>query len=810
MSNDYQGVASKETGLQRMPEKGGYQFTTNKKNMELADPNQMSFLYDPNTSKEDFLNQYTEGFIKRNEKKKDDRSPAQRSATETPAKTHGEDREGSGRSDRSEEDVVSGRRLRTGANESRLNSIPDSVAEDALLGLFKSHIAKTERDGRKLTITFKDGRKLTLDRLNKNFQITMPDGRKLDVYGRTYSKTIDGTFNVFMDLVDGLNGGNRTLYHEAFHVAWKLFMTTEQIDMISRYYAKKLGPEASIVDIEEAAANAAQNWLGNRAEVPPGFRNIFRGFWDRVRHALVSLGLANENQKIEDIFWGLEQDRLTGKGTEDKAVMHRFAVEESTTNPKNIINPIDKNASNDDKLTQIKALREEARPVLHSLVEEIKNTLSIDGKTSDKSDEAILEKANRPEILKDKPWHGMEHLRDTLRAKVILSDPRQIVDIARIIGKHGVGVVKFDIDKLFHPKEYGFRIMSFDLRMPNGLITELYTPIKEIEAVKKDNHKIYEKWRDKTEGYKAEHMEEFLRDRETSRTSYNNAFSAALSRLGISQDELKSSLMNSLLSLGLSQEVKFSKENAGEKQPGTQVPSSRRLNGFKPAARISAVLPSGSKSIAKSSNVISTSSDKISQSSDNATFSQGKSLVADTENLNNETEVRYRLESGDNKYAFNVMDGYKPSKTVKGYKAFVRDKDGNLKPLFVSNDISIPIGKWLEAKDTWHFQAENGLYYVPTGGEDADAKKSKKKKDEKKTGENVPIPNEKVRAELIKRGFLPKGSKAKKVKAVAYRPGWHGSLLPLAKQLGNLVSNIAQKTGASFDGYDYNNVYQKV
>jgi len=808
MSNDYQGVASKETGLQRMPEKGGYQFTTNKKNMELADPNQMTFMYDPDTSKEDFLNQYTEGFIKRNEKKKDDRSPAQRSATETSAKTHGEDREGSGRSDRSEEDVVSGRRLRTGANESRLNSIPDSVAEDALLGLFKNHIAKTERDGRKLTITFKDGRKLTLDRLNKNFKITMPDGRKLDVYGRTYSKTIDGTFNVFMDLVDGLNGGNRTLYHEAFHVAWKLFMTTEQIDMISRYYAKKLGPEASIVDIEEAAANAAQNWLGNRAEVPPGFRNMFRRFWDRVRHALVSLGLANENQKIEDIFWGLEQDRLSGKGTEDKAVMHRFAVEESTTNPKNIINPIDKNASNDDKLTQIKALREEARPVLHSLVEEIKNTLSIDGKTSDKSDEAILEKANRPEILKDKPWHGMEHLRDTLRAKVILSDPRQIVDIARIIEKHGVGVVKFDIDKLFHPKEYGFRIMSFDLRMPNGLITELYTPIKEIEAVKKDNHKIYEKWRDKTEEYKKENWAEYSRDIRVSNDVYNNAFSSALSRLGISQDELKSSLMNSLLSLGLSQEVKFSKENAGEKQPGTQLPSSRRLKGiFNPN---SAVLPSGSYETSTSDNFISTSSDKISQSSDNATFSQGKSLVADTENLNNETEVRYRLESGDNKYAFNIMDGYKPSKTVKGYKAFVRDKDGNLKPLFVSNDISIPVGKWLEAKDTWHFQAENGIYYVPTGGEDVEAKKSKKKKDEKKTGENVPIPNKKVRAELIKRGFLPKGSKAMSVKAVAYRPGWHGSLLPLAKQLGNQTASISRNTGTSFDGYDYNNVYQKV
>ena len=153
--------------------------------------------------------------------------------------------------------------------------------------------------------------------------------------------------------------------------------------------------------------------------------------------------------------------------------------------------------------------------------------------------------------------------------------------------------------------------------------------------------------RDKTEEYKKENWAEYSRDVRTSNAVYNNAFSNALSRLGISQDELKSSLMNSLLSLGLSQEVKFSKENDGEKQPGTQVPSSRRLKGiFNPN---SAVSPSGSYETSTSDNFISTSSDKISQSSDNATFSQGKSLVADTENLNNETEVRYRLESGDNK-----------------------------------------------------------------------------------------------------------------------------------------------------------------
>jgi hypothetical protein len=809
MSNDYQGVASKETGLQRMPEKGGYQFTTNKKNMELADPNQMSFLYDPNTSKEDFLNQYTEGFIKRNEKKKDDRSPAQRSATETPAKTHGEDREGSGRSDRSEEDVVSGRRLRTGANESRLNSIPDSVAEDALLGLFKSHIAKTERDGRKLTITFKDGRKLTLDRLNKNFKITMSDGRKLDMYGRTYSKTIDGTFNVFMDLVDGLNGGNRTLYHEAFHVAWKLFMTTEQIDMISRYYAKKLGPEASIVDIEEAAANAAQNWLGNRAEVPPGFRNMFRRFWDRVRHALVSLGLANENQKIEDIFWGLEQDRLQGKGTEDKAVRHSLEPENRSKSKQEIVNPIDPKLSDQEKVLQLEQLRDEAIPVFRELLNEISNKLGLSTKDHLKDNQGDIDKTHRP----SKPeWYSLEHLMDYYRGMVTLTDQRQIIDIAKMIDARGMGVVEFDYGKIITPTNFGYRDMNFTLRVPNGLMVEFQAIAQGIAEAKREYHKLFDKWRKYSEEQIMEmgRWEEYYADRQISYAGYNNAWRSDLNRGGISHGELIKSLMKDFTTLGLVSTPITSSASAGDTNLlGSQTPSAERKNGMV-GVPSSTLLPSRSSVRKTSDNFISTSSDKISQSSDNATFSQGKSLVADTENLNNETEVRYRLESGDNKYAFNIMDGYKPSKTIKGYKAFVRDKDGNLKPLFVSNDISIPVGKWLEAKDTWHFQAENGLYYVPTGGEDVEAKKSKKKKDEKKTGENVPIPNKKVRAELIKRGFLPKGSKAMSVKAVAYRPGWHGSLLPLAKQLGNQTASISRNTGTSFDGYDYNNVYQKV
>jgi len=604
----------------------------------------------------------------------------------------------------------------------------------------------------------------------------------------------------------GSSGGTKVaFFNHLILFRFIAFDLKEQIDLISRYYAKKLGPEASIVDIEEAAANAAQNWIGNRAEVPPGFRNIFRRFWDRVRHALVSLGLANENQKIEDIFWGLEQDRLQGKGTEDRTERHRLEPENRSKSKQELVNPIDPKLSDQEKVLQLEQLRDEAIPVFKGLLNEISNKLGLSTQDDFKDNKKAIEKTHRP----DKPeWYSLEHLGDYYRGAVTLTDPRQIINIAKMIDARGMGVVEFEYMKTIKPEGFGYRDMNFTLRMPNGLMVEFQAIVKEIAEVKPELHKIYSKWRgmSRSQIVDSGKWEERYSDQQRSYAGYNNAWRSSLKRWGISHEELTRSLMKDFTTLGLSSTPNNSHSSSTVMSPPiSHAPSEFLKNGSLGVSK-QTLLPSRSSDSITSDNFISTSTDKISQSSDNATFSQGKSLVADTENLNNETEVRYRLESGDNKYAFNIMDGYKPSKMVKGYKAFVRDKDGNLKPLFVSNDISIPIGKWLEAKYTWHFQAANGNYYVPTGGENAEAKK---KKDEKKTGVNVPIPNEKVRAELIKRGFLPENSKAKTVKAAAYRPGWHGSLLPLAKQLGNLIASISRNTGASFDGYDYSNVYQE-
>lgn len=128
-------------------------------------------------------------------------------------------------------------------------------------------------------------------------------------------------------------------------------------------------------------------------------------------------------------------------------------------------------------------------------------------------------------------------------------------------------------------------------------------------------------------------------------------------------------------------------------------------------------------------------------------------------------------------------NGYKirttrpPKNTKTVYKCFYVDTHGKPSALFVDNNASLPMNVWLNANDTYHFLAENGNEYVPTMGNATN-------KDAGKTGISVKIPNESVKNELIERGYLPKGSGAKSVTCVAYRPGWHGGDLPFFPQGG--------------------------
>ena len=126
--------------------------------------------------------------------------------------------------------------------------------------------------------------------------------------------------------------------------------------------------------------------------------------------------------------------------------------------------------------------------------------------------------------------------------------------------------------------------------------------------------------------------------------------------------------------------------------------------------------------------------------------------------------------------AYKTRTGKAPKKTIKVYKVFTVTPDGKPTALFVSGTSTLPQDVWLDAQDTWHFTAKNGKAYVPST--------QNPYTDGGKTGGSVEIPNEEVRQELIKRGFLPEGSKAKSITALAYRPGWHAGDMPFFPQGG--------------------------
>jgi hypothetical protein len=127
--------------------------------------------------------------------------------------------------------------------------------------------------------------------------------------------------------------------------------------------------------------------------------------------------------------------------------------------------------------------------------------------------------------------------------------------------------------------------------------------------------------------------------------------------------------------------------------------------------------------------------------------------------------------------AFVLRTKPSPKKTVKAYKVFTLADDGSPTALFVAGNVKLPQGVWLDAVDTWHFTADNGLKYIPSTKNPYSSGKNT-------TGKSIKIPSEETRQELIARGYLSAKSKAQNITGLAYRPGWHAGDLPFFPQGG--------------------------
>lgn len=255
----------------------------------------------------------------------------------------------------------------------------------------------------------------------------------------------------------------------------------------------------------------------------------------------------------------------------------RAVPEEAITDPVDIVSPIDRSAAQPEKVRQLRALSEANVPIVERIIQAVDERLGTKSKLSHKTAENIQSKANRPEIKGKKPWHDVEHVRDALRFKTVLTGIDQVAEIMKIVADAGVRLVKVDTAKMLRPKEWGSRFAAFDLRMPNGQLVEYYMPLKELDDAKKaGNHELFEKWRVTTDDERQARRTEYLRDLNTSYDRYEAAWTRALQRLGLDDAAARAEWSRVEVSLGSVTRSKLSLRSSAEGTEGRQTPSAPR------------------------------------------------------------------------------------------------------------------------------------------------------------------------------------------------------------------------------------------
>lgn len=214
-----------------------------------------------------------------------------------------------------------------------------------------------------------------------------------------------------------------------------------------------------------------------------------------------------------------------------------------------VVNPIDRTASPAEKVRQLAALTEQNKPLVQKFLRELDAALGTKSGDSVKTNEKIGLKASRPAILQKKPWHDVEHIRDSYRFKTVLESLDQLPEVARRLNELGIEIVKADVDKVLRPKEFGWRIAAFDLRMPNGQLVEYYLPVKELEAAKKGGgHKFFEEARELDISDPAQ-LAKYEEIAARSRAFYDAAWEAYLARTGGSGSASRAALDSALAAL---------------------------------------------------------------------------------------------------------------------------------------------------------------------------------------------------------------------------------------------------------------------
>mgnify|MGYP003645707319 CR=1 FL=1 len=309
---------------------------------------------------------------------------------------------------------------------------------------------------------------------------------------------------------------------------------------------------------EEAIAEMYRDFVAGRLKNVGTSRPLFKRIGDFFR-SIVGAHVDNGFNNVGAIFSGVGAGSVADRApvttvtqtptsrtevttAKQSAIPIDAVVEEDSVAPENIRMPINTNAPNDQIRAEIESLTKENVPLVKGLIKRIDGKFDTKSGDNIKDLSKVTQKANRPSILANKPWHNASHIRDSYRFKTVIDDFRDVPAIFNELLNEGISLVKIDTNKLFEPKEWGWRIIAFDMRMPNGQLVEWYLPLKELEVEKKARgHLIFEEWRNKTQQELQDQQAEYFASIAKSYRNYDAAFQAALDRTGISRQEAESS-----------------------------------------------------------------------------------------------------------------------------------------------------------------------------------------------------------------------------------------------------------------------------
>ena len=165
---------------------------------------------------------------------------------------------------------------------------------------------------------------------------------------------------------------------------------------------------------------------------------------------------------------GMTEAELKALGIEKRVEILEEGITETrrVLEEKDIVNPINRSASTEEKIAQLRALSEENKPLVEGFLKEIDTKFGTKSEISFKAPEDIADKAKRPSIKETKEWFDVEHVRDALRFKTPLDNLNELPKIVEKLKESGFEVIKLDLDMLLNPKGRGWRIAAIDLRAP--------------------------------------------------------------------------------------------------------------------------------------------------------------------------------------------------------------------------------------------------------------------------------------------------------------------------------------------------------